>query len=237
MSIYLNLLTLSSPSPKNKPQDKHPEAADIEEDHKRLLSKPQWFTTKSAQQDPSCFLPWPSFSILPFGRVLSAGNNSVSICVQPHHTTPFPINLGTEMKQNRMSKPQRADLVNGKLSSPFVNGSQPWLPTRKILGASKKYCPMPFQTSKSAAGTGTQTWVAVRGLAGLFFDCWIVTAAWATLLQRCKGFSLQWLLLLGSTGSRVCGLQWLWLLSCRAQAQELRYLGSVALRHVRSSQI
>ena len=35
----------------------------------------------------------------------------------------------------------------------------------------KKYCPMPFQTSKSAAGTGTQTWVAVRGLAGLFFDC------------------------------------------------------------------
>ena len=95
----------------------------------------------------------PSVAILlhPSLWACSAGNNSVSICIRPHHTIPFPINLGREMKQNRMSKPRRADLINGKLSSPSVNGSQPWLPTRKILGASKKYCLMPFQTSKSVA--------------------------------------------------------------------------------------
>ena len=40
----------------------------------------------------------------------------------------------------------------------------------------------------------------------------------ATLLQ-CAGFSLWWLLLLRSTGSRVRGLQQLWLPASRAQAQ------------------
>ena len=36
----------------------------------------------------------------------------------------------------------------------------------------------------------------------------------------CVGFSLQWLLLLQSMGYR-CGLQYLWLSGCRAQAQQL----------------
>ena len=39
-----------------------------------------------------------------------------------------------------------------------------------------------------------------------------------TLYVQCLGFSLQWLPLLQSTGARVCGLQWLWLLGSGAQA-------------------
>ena len=56
------------------------------------------------------------------------------------------------------------------------------------------------------------------------------------------GFSLRWLLLLRSTGSRhagfsSCGLwaQQLWLAGSRAQAQQLRRTGLVASRHVGSS--
>ena len=59
----------------------------------------------------------------------------------------------------------------------------------------------------------------------------------------CAGFSLQWLLLLWSTGSRhtgfsSCGMQaqQLWLTGSRAQAQQLWCTGSVALRQVGSSQ-
>ena len=58
----------------------------------------------------------------------------------------------------------------------------------------------------------------------------------------CTGFSLRWLLLLRSTGSRrtgfsSCGLraQQLWLMGSRAQAQQLRHTGLVAPRHVGSS--
>ena len=36
---------------------------------------------------------------------------------------------------------------------------------------------------------------------------------------QCMGFSLQWLLLLWSTGSRASGLQQLWLLGSSVQAQ------------------
>ena len=66
------------------------------------------------------------------------------------------------------------------------------------------------------------------------------------LVVRCAGFSLQWLLLggtssvtpqgLGGTASGVSGLQSLWLLSPRAQAQQLWHTGLVAPRHVGSSQ-
>ena len=56
------------------------------------------------------------------------------------------------------------------------------------------------------------------------------------------GFSLQWLLLLQSTGSRHTGFsscgtqaQQLWLAGCRAQAQQLWRMGSVAPWHVGSS--
>ena len=61
-------------------------------------------------------------------------------------------------------------------------------------------------------------------------------------LLRCTGFSLWWLLLLQSTGSRRVGFsscstraQLLWLTGSRAQAQQLWCTGLVALRHVGSS--
>ena len=58
----------------------------------------------------------------------------------------------------------------------------------------------------------------------------------------CVGFSLRWLLLLQSTGSRRTGFsscgrqaQQLWLVGSRAQAQQLRHTGPVAPQHVGSS--
>ena len=65
--------------------------------------------------------------------------------------------------------------------------------------------------------------------------------AGATL--RCVGFSLRWLLLLRSTGSRHTGFsscgsraQQLWHVGCRAQAQQLWRTGVVAPWHMGSSQ-
>ena len=59
---------------------------------------------------------------------------------------------------------------------------------------------------------------------------------------RCVGFSLQWLLLLQSTGSRCVGFsscstwaQQLWLPGSRVQVQQLWCTGSVAPWHVGSS--
>ena len=59
---------------------------------------------------------------------------------------------------------------------------------------------------------------------------------------RCAGFSLWWLLLLRSTGSRCagfssCGMQaqQLWLAGSRAQPQQLWRTGLVAAQHVGSS--
>ena len=61
--------------------------------------------------------------------------------------------------------------------------------------------------------------IAVHGLS-------LVVAAGATLFLRCAGFSLRWLLLLQSMGSRHIGFstfgtwaQQLWLMSSRSQAQ------------------
>ena len=58
----------------------------------------------------------------------------------------------------------------------------------------------------------------------------------------CAGFSLLWLLLLRSTGSKCTGFsscgtwaQQLWLAGSRAQVQELWHTGLVAPRHVGSS--
>ena len=53
---------------------------------------------------------------------------------------------------------------------------------------------------------------------------------------QCSGFSLRWLLLLGSTGSRARGLQQLWHAGSKAQAQQLWHTGLVAPPHVGSSQ-
>ena len=59
---------------------------------------------------------------------------------------------------------------------------------------------------------------------------------------RCAGFSLRWLLLLWSMGSRYAGFsscgtwaQQLWLVGSRAQAQQLWRTGLVAPQHVGSS--
>ena len=59
---------------------------------------------------------------------------------------------------------------------------------------------------------------------------------------RCTGFSLQWLLLLQSMGSRHVGFsswgeqaQQLWRAGSRAQAQQLWHMGLVAPRHAGSS--
>ena len=68
-------------------------------------------------------------------------------------------------------------------------------------------------------------WVfaAARGLS-------LVVASGGHSSLRCAGFSLQWPLPLGSTGSRCVGFS-----SCGSQAPELWRRGSVALRHVGSS--
>ena len=66
---------------------------------------------------------------------------------------------------------------------------------------------------------------------------------WGLLFVVVRGFSLRWLLLLRSTGSRCAGFsscgtqaQQLWLAGSRAQAQQLWRTGLVAPRHVGSSQ-
>ena len=70
----------------------------------------------------------------------------------------------------------------------------------------------------------------------------LVVASGCYSSLRCSGFSLRWLLLLQSTGSRhpsfsSCSTwaQQLWLAGCRAQAQQLWNMGLVAPWHVGSS--
>ena len=77
--------------------------------------------------------------------------------------------------------------------------------------------------------------VAARGLS-------LVAASGGYSLLRCTGFSLRWLLLLRSTGSRPagfssCGMQaqQLWLAGSRVQSQQLWYTSLVAPRHAGSS--
>ena len=71
----------------------------------------------------------------------------------------------------------------------------------------------------------------------------LVAASGGYSLLWCTGFSLWWLLLLQSMGSRHAGFsscgtgaQQLWLAGCRVQAQQLQRTGLVALWHVGSSQ-
>ena len=66
--------------------------------------------------------------------------------------------------------------------------------------------------------------VAVRGLS-------LVAVCGASSRLWCTGFSLQWLLLLQSTGSRCAGFS-----SCGTRAQQLWLTGLVAPWHVGSSQ-
>ena len=77
--------------------------------------------------------------------------------------------------------------------------------------------------------------VAARG-----FSLVVVSGSYSSL--HCAGFSLSWLLLLRSTGSRRTGFsscgtwaQQLWLAGSRVQAQQLWCMGLVAPRHVESS--
>ena len=85
-----------------------------------------------------------------------------------------------------------------------------------------------------------------------FWLHWVFVAVrWLSLVAvsrgysslRCAGFSLLWLLLLRSTGSRRAGFsscgtwaQQLWLVGSRAQAQQLWCTGLAAPWHVGSSQ-
>ena len=85
-----------------------------------------------------------------------------------------------------------------------------------------------------------------------FWLCWVFVAACGLSLVVasggysslwCAGFSLWWLHLLQSMGSRCMGFsscgrraQYLWLAGFRAQAQQLWCMGLVALWHVGSSQ-
>ena len=69
----------------------------------------------------------------------------------------------------------------------------------------------------------------------------VVSGGYSSL--RCRGFSLRWLLLLWSMGSRSTGFsscgtqaQQLWFAGSRVQAQQLLCMGLVAPRHVGSSQ-
>ena len=84
-----------------------------------------------------------------------------------------------------------------------------------------------------------------------FWLCWVFVAVPRLSLVvanggcsslRCASFSLQWLLLLWSTGSRCTGFsscgtqaQQLWLMASTAQAQQLWCTGLVAPQHVGSS--
>ena len=86
-----------------------------------------------------------------------------------------------------------------------------------------------------------------------FWLCWVLVAVRGLSLVAASGgysslryacFSLRWLLLLWSTGSRHTGFhscstwaQQLWLAGSRAQAQELWRTGLVAPRHVGSCRI
>ena len=70
----------------------------------------------------------------------------------------------------------------------------------------------------------------------------LVAASGGYSSLQCAGFSLRWLLLLRSTGSRCTGFSscstqaWqLWLTGSRTQAHQLQRMGLVAPRHVGSS--
>ena len=68
--------------------------------------------------------------------------------------------------------------------------------------------------------------LAVLGLCCTSFS--LVAGSGGYFPLKCMGFSLQWLLLLQSTGSRARGLQQLQLPGSTAQAQCLRHVGLVA---------
>jgi len=53
-----------------------------------------------------------------------------------------------------------------------------------------------------------------------FWLCWLFIAVWAFSLVAVQRLHMWWLLLLQSTGCRASKLQELWLLDCRAQAQQ-----------------
>ena len=78
-------------------------------------------------------------------------------------------------------------------------------------------------------------YLAVLGL-GCCSGFFLVVESRGPLFVEVGGFSRQWLLLLQSTGSRVCRLLRLWLPGSTAHAPHLRHTGLVSLQHVRSPQ-
>ena len=116
-----------------------------------------------------------------------------------------------------------------------------------------------FWKHASNAGSECENWLFFFFLINLFIYLFIFGCVGSSLLcagcllvavsggysptsLRCSGFSLSWLLLLQTTGSRRAGFsscgtwaQQLWLAGSRAQAQQLWRTGLVAPWHVGSS--
>ena len=84
-------------------------------------------------------------------------------------------------------------------------------------------------------------WIPFLKTLFIYFQlCWVFVAAWTFLklrrvgppLQlRCVGFSLLWLLLLRSMGSRASRLQWLWHVGSVLATPRLQITGSILVVH------
>lgn len=135
-----------SPSPKNKPQDKHPGTPDTEKDHKPLLSRITVVREKSLLSKFSCFLPRPSFPLRRVPKGLT-----VSICVQPHHPSVIPHQSrdGNKTKQDVKSRRGRF----GKWQT--LRSLWKWFRTMaacyKDLRSLQEMLPGAIQTRKSVA--------------------------------------------------------------------------------------
>ena len=99
---------------------------------------------------------------------------------------------------------------------------------------------MLFLSSSSFFKTFIYFWLHWVFIAACGLSLVVASRGYSSL--QCTGFSLQWLLLLRSMGSRRAGFsscgtraQQLWLMGSRAQAQQLWHTGLVAPQHVGSS--
>ena len=116
--------------------------------------------------------------------------------------------------------------------------SEPYLPT-----ISHSWCFLFFLSSKSKFPSGIIYFQSEQLLFAFIYFClhWVFVALYRLSLVAenrgysslfCAGFSLQWLLLLQSTGSRHVGFR-----SCSTWAQWLRHMDLIALWNVGSSRV
>ena len=109
------------------------------------------------------------------------------------------------------------------------------------------FCSLLCPQHRRVSGTsqGSRYFIYIYMIYFYFWLCWVFVAVWAflqlqqvgdTLQLPCTGFSLRWLLLLRSTGSRAHWAhrpQQLWHVGSRAQTPQLWLTGSAAPRHQR----